>query len=199
MLTLLLVALGLGLDNFAASVGIGISGVSGRTRLRVAVIFGLFEAAMPVLGVLLGHSLAADLGPATRWLGAALLIATGCYALLQAVRSRGPGKHPAGPAPGPGPGEHPAPASPPVGQSAGRLLVTGAALSVDNLAVGFALGTTHVGLAVTAVVIGVISVALSVAGLELGSRLGAMAGEYGEVAGGLVLVGVGVAVACGAR
>ena len=51
MLAVLLVALSLGLSNFAAAVGIGVGGVSGRTRLRVGVIFGLFEGGMPILGL----------------------------------------------------------------------------------------------------------------------------------------------------
>ena len=56
MLALLLVALSLGLSNFAASVGIGVAGVDSRARLRVAAIFGIFETGMPVLGLLLGRS-----------------------------------------------------------------------------------------------------------------------------------------------
>jgi putative Mn2+ efflux pump MntP len=77
------------------------------------------------------------------------------------------------------------------------LLVTGAALSIDNLAVGFALGTFHVSLALAAIAIGAISVGMSLIGLELGSRIGTRAGERGELLGGLVLIGVGVAVASG--
>ena len=38
---------------------------------------------------------------------------------------------------------------------------------------------------------------MSLAGLELGSRLGAKAGERGELLGGLVLIGLGIAVASG--
>jgi putative Mn2+ efflux pump MntP len=40
----------LGLSNFAASIGIGISGVDTRTRLRVGLIFGVFEAVCPSPG-----------------------------------------------------------------------------------------------------------------------------------------------------
>jgi manganese efflux pump family protein len=183
MLALLLVALALGLSNFAAAVGIGVSGIDGRTRLRVGVIFGLFEGGMPILGLLLGRSLANALGQAAHWIGAALLVATGLYAVVQAIRSshRQQDQDPAVPA----------------GQRTGRLLVTGAALSIDNLAVGFALGTFHVNLAAAAVIIAVVSVTLSLIGLELGNRLGAKAGEQGELIGGLVLIGVGIAVASG--
>jgi putative Mn2+ efflux pump MntP len=177
------VAFSLGLSNFAASVGIGVAGVDSRARLRVAVIFGIFETGMPVLGLLLGRGLASALGHAARWIGAALLIAAGIYAVAQAIRSN---RRQDGTAP-------PTPA----GQRTGRLLVTGAALSIDNLAVGFALGTLHVNLAVAAVVIGAVSISLSLLGLELGSRLGTRAGNRGELIGGLVLIGVGVVIAAG--
>jgi putative Mn2+ efflux pump MntP len=181
VLAVLLVALSLGLSNFAAAVGIGVGGVSGRTRLRVGVIFGLFEGGMPILGLLLGHSLAGALGHAARWIGAGLLIATGLYALIQAARSSGSDDS----------------AAVDGSQRIGRLLVTGLALSIDNLAVGFALGAYHVSLVLAAVVIGAVSVTMSLAGLELGRRLGVRAGDQGEIIGGLVLIGVGAAIAAG--
>jgi putative Mn2+ efflux pump MntP len=152
MVALLLVAASLGMSNFAASVGIAISGVDGRTRLRVATVFGVFETAMPLLGLLLGRGLAGRSGRDAHWIGAGLLIATGAYALVQAARA----------ARGHGSGDQTGPA----GQR------TGIALSIDNLAVGFALGTYHVGLLAAALVIGTVSVTMSLAGLELGRRLG---------------------------
>ncbi len=79
----------------------------------------------------------------------------------------------------------------------GQLLVTGLALSIDNLAIGFALGTYHVSLAAAAIIIGAVSVTLSLIGLELGARLGAKAGQRGELLGGLVLIAVGIALASG--
>jgi manganese efflux pump family protein len=183
MLALVLVAVSLGLSNFAAAVGIGVSGIDARTRLRVGVVFGLFETGMPILGLLLGRSLATTLGHAAHWIGAALLIATGGYAVIQALRS--PASHDGEAPPTPG------------GQRTARLLVTGAALSIDNLAVGFALGTFHVTIALAAILIGAVSVGMSLLGLELGNRIGTRAGERGELLGGLVLIGVGVAVASG--
>jgi len=191
MVALLLVAASLGLSNFAAAVGIGVTGVDARARLRVGVIFGIFETAMPILGLLAGRGLASALGRAAHWAGAALLIATGGYALIQAVRSqrRDRADEPDGAQPG---GGQPGGPQPP-----GRLLVTGLALSIDNLAVGFALGTFHVNLAVAAIVIGAVSVAMSLAGLELGRYLGGRVGDQGEILGGLVLIGVGAAIAAG--
>jgi len=186
MVALLLVAVSLGLSNFAAALGLGVAGVDRRTRVRVGVVFGIFEAGMPVAGLLLGHGLAGTLGHAARWIGAGLLIATGLYALAQSVRDR-TRERPGAPA-------APVPAA---GLSLGRLLVTGLALSIDNLAVGFALGTHRVGLALAAVLIGAVSVALSLLGLELGGWIGTRAGETGELISGLVLIGVGIAIAAG--
>ena len=194
MLALLLVAVSVGLSNFAASVGIGVSGVDARTRLRVGVIFGVFETAMPIIGLLAGRGLAQTLGHGAHWIGAGLLIAIGVYTLIQAIRAdRQPDDTPDTPD---------TPATPdsaarPAGQRTWRLIVTGAALSVDNLAVGFALGTYHISFGVAALVIGAVSVTMSLIGLELGQRLGTRAGGRGELVGGLVLVGVGIAIAAG--
>ena len=183
MLAVLLVSVSLGLDNLGACIGIGISGIDARTRLRVGVIFGLFETAMPIFGLLLGHSLTSTLGHAAHWTGAALLIATGIYSLVQAIRS-------------PDSPTAQAPADPP-GPQIRPLLVIGLALSIDNLAAGFALSTLHVNLAGAVAVIGAVSIAMSLIGLELGSRLGPRTGQRGELLGGLVLIGVGIAIATG--
>jgi putative Mn2+ efflux pump MntP len=197
MLAVLLVAVSLGLSNFAASVGIGVSGVDGRTRLRVGVIFGVFETAMPIIGLLAGRGLARTLGHGAHWIGAALLIATGAYALIQAIRADGRPDDTHASAASAADKDSPDRAARPAGQQTWRLIITGAALSVDNLAVGFALGTYHISFGLAAIVIGAVSVTMSLIGLELGHRLGTRAGGRGELIGGLVLVGVGIAIAAG--
>jgi manganese efflux pump family protein len=180
VVALLLVAVSLGLSNFAAAIGIGVTGVDGRTRLRVGLTFGLFEAGMPVLGLVLGHGVAGVMGHAARWAAAGLLIVTGGYAVVQARRD--------------GTGRPAAPAAPP---RRGRLAVTGLALSIDNLAAGFALGAFRVPVLLAAVLIGAVSAAMSLAGLELGARAGGAAGARSEVLGGAILMGVGAAIAAG--
>jgi len=144
-------------------------------RVRVAVVFGLFEAAMPLLGLALGRQLAASFGSSSAHIGGGLLIAVGGYTMLRARRNRS---------------DHP-----PVGAGLGRLVVTGAALSIDNLIVGFALGTHKVPLARAAVVIAVVSVSMSLVGLELGQQLGGVVEKWSEEIGGAVLMLVGAAIA----
>ena len=80
----------------------------------------------------------------------------------------------------------------------GRLLASGLVLSMDNLVVGFALGTYGVSVAAGAILIGSISVAMSLVGLELGGLLGRWAGQRSEQMSGLILILVGAAIAGGA-
>ncbi len=206
MLALLLLAAALGLDNLAAALGIGVGGVRAGTRVRVAVVFGLFEAGMPVLGLVLGHGLADSLGQVARWLGGAVLIAVGVLQGAALVRARR-GTAPAGGAVAAGAPETgaraPEAGAPEPGERArpwriGRLLIGGLVLSGDNLAAGFALGAYHTNLAVAAVVFGVVSVAMSLVGLELGARIGAAAGDRSELIACVLLIVVGVVIATGA-
>jgi putative Mn2+ efflux pump MntP len=76
-------------------------------------------------------------------------------------------------------------------------VVSGLALSADNLAAGFALGTYHIGLAVAALIFGTVSVAMSLAGLQLGAKIGATAGDRSELVASVLLIAVGMAIAAG--
>jgi putative Mn2+ efflux pump MntP len=178
MLAVLLVAGSLGLSNFAASIAIGIAGVDRHVRARVALAFGLFEAGMPIVGLLAGHGVAHALGSSAHIIGGALLVATGGFTIAEGVRTSdtSPSTHEL---------------------RRGRLLLLAAGLSIDNLIVGFALGAYDVPIVLAVAIIGVVSVAMSLIGLELGERLGARVERDSELLAGIVLVCVGVAIAIG--
>jgi putative Mn2+ efflux pump MntP len=179
VLALLLVALSVGLDNFGAATAIGVSGVDRSLRLRVALIFGVFEAAMPVVGLLVGHSLAPDLGGASKLVAGGLLLLAGAYVVItELIGEKELGRDQ---------GE----------LSTKRLVLIGAALSIDNIVIGFALGTHHVNILVAAILIATVSVALSLLGLEVCSRLGERVGRRSELVGGALLILVGVGVGSG--
>jgi putative Mn2+ efflux pump MntP len=183
VIALLLVSLALGLSNLAAAIGIGVSGVDGRMRLRVALVFGLFEAGMPLLGLVLGRALStAASDEAGQWIAGGLLAAVGVYEVIAWLRSRGSS------------------AEPVVQEgswSGWRLLLSGLVLSIDNLVAGFALGADHTALVTAIIIFGVVSVVMSLIGLELGARLGLALGERAELASGIVLILVGALIAAG--
>jgi putative Mn2+ efflux pump MntP len=178
LLSLLLVSLSVGLSNFAGAIGIGLSGVNIVTRIRVGLAFGFFEAFMPVIGLVLGHSVQGYFGQYGKYVGGAILIATGAYTLYQervVKRDQTIRKQ----------------------MTARGLLATALALSIDNLAVGFALAVYPVDLWLAAIVFGVVSILMSLIGLELGHYLGKRVEEWSEEIGGAVLILVGVAIAIG--
>jgi manganese efflux pump family protein len=191
-LALLLVAGSLGLNNLAASIAIGLSGVDRAARVRVAVAFGAFEAAMPLVGLLIGHQLSHALGSAAHIVGGLLLIAVGAQISIAAARTA----HQPAARTADQPAARSADGSPPpvADASLGRLLLLGAGLSIDNLVVGFALGAYRAPLVVSVAVIAAVSVGLSLVGLELGARLGTRVGRRSELLSGIVLIGTGVAV-----
>ena len=76
-------AASVGVSNLAASIGIGAGGVTRATRVRVLLTFGLFEAAMPIIGLVIGQSLASDIGRETRLVGALLLGGVGAYGIAR--------------------------------------------------------------------------------------------------------------------
>jgi len=79
----------------------------------------------------------------------------------------------------------------------GRLVLLGLALSIDNLVIGFALGSERPNIVAAVALITVVSTGLSLIGLEIGRRLGDTFGESSEILGGLILILLGVAVGTG--
>jgi len=176
LLSLLLVSLSVGLSNFAGAIGIGLSGIDTKTRIRVGLAFGFFEAVMPLIGLLIGQAAAGYIGGhLTGYVAGGILILTGAYTIWQGwgleKKEKPAGNH--------------------------SLIVTALALSIDNLAVGFALAVYHIPIVLAAATMAVISVVMSLIGLELGSRLGERVEGWSEEIGGAVLILVGIAIALG--
>jgi putative Mn2+ efflux pump MntP len=181
MIGLLLVSLSLGLSNFAAAIGIGLSGVSARRRLTTGLAFAFFEATMPILGLLIGRSVAGWLDATDYFIGAILLVGTGTYVIWKGRRSTGDARN----------GEKREQLG------LGHLFVTTFALSLYSLVVGFALSFSHVAIIIAAGLIAAVSVSMALVGLELGQRLGAPFEAWTEEFGGAVLIVVGFAVGVG--
>ncbi|TME03291.1 MAG: hypothetical protein E6I61_02075 [Chloroflexi bacterium] len=180
LLSLLLVSVSVGLSNFAGAMGIGLSGINVRTRIRVGIAFGFFEALMPVLGLLLGEAVAGFFGHYGKYVGGAILILTGAYTVIQARMTANEQK-----------------VRMPRSVRMQSLIITALALSIDNLAVGFALAVYHVDIVLAGLTFGVVSILMSLLGLELGHRLGKRVEAWSEEIGGGVLILVGVAIAIG--
>jgi putative Mn2+ efflux pump MntP len=185
LLTYLLVAVSLAMDAFAVSIsaGICIPDLKPRHALRTALAFGAFQFLMPVIGWLLGGAFRSFIQGFDHWLAFALLVMVGGKMLLEAWKMGKPE------------------ACEDEEKSAARilnlggLLVLAVATSIDALAVGLSYSIIGSPILLPAVVIGVVTFALSLVGCEFGKRIGARFERWATFAGGLVLIGIGVKIA----
>lgn len=176
MLRLILLVLPLGLDTFAVSALLGLGGLPSRQRLRVSLFFSGFEAAMPLVGVLVGHGLAHLLGPSASYLAGGILIALGGWMLIQDEE-----------------GERTS-----VERLAGgrglALVALGLSVSLDELAIGFTIGLLHLSIWLAIVLIGAQAFVMAQLGFRLGARLGGRVREGAERLAAFALLVLGVVV-----
>ncbi|HYR48900.1 MAG TPA: manganese efflux pump, partial [Candidatus Eisenbacteria bacterium] len=71
----------LALDTFALAAALGMAGLKGRDRLRVALVFTAFEAGMPIAGMLIGRGVGSVLGAWAGYGGIAFLFLAGALLL----------------------------------------------------------------------------------------------------------------------
>lgn len=177
LLETLLIAIGLAMDALAVSLGIGATGraASAGARMRLALGFGFFQFAMPLVGWFAGSRVANLTGRFDHWFAFGLLAFVGGRMVIVGLDATG---------------------APPQGDpSRGRTwLVLCVATSIDALAVGLSLAMLHTSILQPAATIGVVTAALSLAGLLLGTKLGEVLGKRAELVGGLVLIGIGLRV-----
>jgi putative Mn2+ efflux pump MntP len=168
------------MDAFAVAIATGIvlGKVSGRQTFRLAFHFGLFQFLMPLIGYLAGMTVERWMRAYDHWLAFALLAFIGGKMVYEGVRGEA--------------GEGNGGKDPTRGMS---LVLLSVATSIDALAVGLSLGVLHSDAIVyPGVVIGVVACTFTAAGLHLGKRLGTVFGKRMEVAGGLVLIGIGAKI-----
>ncbi len=182
--TLLIIALGVSADAFAVAVGKGLSmpRLHLRTAASIAIAFGLAQALMPLFGWLLGTQLEQFITPVDHWVAFGLLALVGGRMLREALRSED--------LPDQGTGA----SNVVMLVSPRELLVLAVATSIDALAVGISLALVEVNIVAAVIVIGAVTCALSFAGVALGQRAGARFRGPAEIAGGLVLIGIGVKI-----
>ena len=180
LLVIIGVAVGLAMDAFAVAVATSVSlgRVTGQQVFRFAFHFGLFQAGMPLIGWCAGRGLQRSIGAWDHWVAFGLLAFIGIKAIVDSIRShRGRARV--------------ANADPTRGWT---LLALSIATSIDALAVGLSLGMLDVAIWYPALIIGVVTAGLTVVGMDLGSRIGSRFGRWAELAGGLVLIGIGTKI-----
>jgi manganese efflux pump family protein len=172
LLKLLAFVIPLGLDSFAVAAAIGaVRATTAAERMRVSLIFVIFEGGMPLIGLGLGSALSRGIGSVANYAAAAAVIAVGAWLLLSGDEEERAAR---------------------VLSSTGLALVAlGLSISLDELAIGFSIGLVRLPVAAVIVAIALQALVAAQLGLALGARIGERwRDRAGQVAGiALVLLG----------
>ena len=172
-------AVGLAMDAtaVAASRGLALSRVTARHALLVALYFGGSQALMPLIGWMIGASVGPLVEAWDHWIAFVLLSVIGGKMIWEARGAKDEEAR-----------DGEAAFAPKV------MIVLAVATSIDALAVGVTLPMLGAPLGLSLATIGVTTAVMSVIGLFAGRRFGAVLGPRLDIAGGLILIVLGVKI-----
>ncbi|HIW91052.1 MAG TPA: manganese efflux pump MntP family protein [Candidatus Corynebacterium avicola] len=175
ILQLLLLAPGVSADAFAVALvqGTTIREHVSRRLLHMAVIFGGFQALMPLIGWALGSSVAGLITEFDHWIAFVLLGGIGLMMAMDAVK----------------PDDDEDEKSAWGGRT---VLALGVATSIDALAVGIGFAMVPINIVLAIALIGVTTFLATLAGGWLGQHGGRKLGRPATMVGGLILIAIGV-------
>lgn len=188
LLKIIGLGIGLGMDAMSVSMAVGVKWHGPHQKFRLSWHMGLFQFMMPIIGWLVGSSLAGLLSSVGKYVAAVLVIALGVKMLYEAIR------------------EHAGAVAEHAEEEAEELLhikrkdptrglsliLLSIATSIDALVVGFSLGLKGDSIWGASVVIGIVAGVMSLAGVVIGKRAGEKFGKPAEIVGAAVLILLGV-------
>ena len=173
---LLLIAVSMSMDAFAVSIckGLSVRKVTPRQCLAVGGWFGGFQGIMPVIGFVLTSLFASLITSISHWIAFGLLLMIGSNMIRESFEKD----------------------EDEVNDSFSfmTMLMLAIATSIDALAMGVTLNLSGANIWLAAPMIAVTTAVLSPIGLKVGNVFGAKYKSRAELAGGLVLVGLGVKI-----
>ena len=173
MIAALLLAFALAMDAFAVALTQGARFRPGWAGgAAIALTFGVFQAVMPLAGWVIGAVALIYVEAIDHWIAFGLLTFLGIRMLGGHVGDEEAARALTGRA----------------------LLIAGVATSIDALAAGITLPTLDVSPWLAVALIGLVTFAMSGAGVALGRRAGDHMGEWAERAGGVILIGLGAKI-----
>ncbi len=173
-----LIALGLSMDAFAVSLcrGIHMKKVPLKAAAITALFFGVFQAAMPVLGWLLGSQFERYITGIDHWIAFGLLALIGAKMIFEAMQKEN------------------CEVEEKADLNIKILFLLAVATSIDALAVGITFTFLNVAILPAILTIGAVTFILSFAGVYIGNRCGIKLKAKAEITGGAVLILIGIKI-----
>ena len=173
-LELLLIAVGLSMDAFAVSIckGLSLKKLNVRHAALVGLYFGGFQALMPMIGWALGYRFEHFIESIDHWIAFVLLVIIGLSMIREANKAEE------------------------LNDDLGfrTMVLLAVATSIDALAVGVTFAFLQVRILPAASLIGVTTFLISAVGVYIGHIFGLKYRAKAEIAGGVILIGIGLKI-----
>ncbi|MDL2324227.1 manganese efflux pump MntP family protein [Ruminococcaceae bacterium OttesenSCG-928-A16] len=173
-------ALALSMDAFAVSVSNSMcfTGLSKKQGLANSACFGLFQGIMPIIGFFAGQLLGNFIAQVDHWVALILLGFIGGKMLLEGIQAlRKPESCPAK-----------------QNFTLKTMVVQAIATSIDALAVGISFAALSVNIWGAAGIIALTTFVCCLIGVFLGHKFGLLLGDWAQIFGGAILVGIGLKI-----
>ena len=172
----ILLAFGMSMDAFAASIGKGATLHKPKfsEAVRTGLIFGAIETLTPLVGWGLGMLASQFILEWNHWIAFILLVFLGGRMIVEGFR-----------------GDSDEACEAPHRLGFWLLVTTAFATSLDAMAVGVGLAFLQVSIVTTALAIGCATFIMSTLGMMVGRFIGPLLGKRAEILGGIVLIGIG--------
>lgn len=174
---LFLIAVGLSMDAFAVAIckGLKMPKLNYRQAFIIALFFGGFQAGMPLLGWFLSRNFQVYITDVDHWIAFVLLAVIGGKMIYESFKDEEDTDG---------------------GFDVSELFFLAVATSIDALAVGitFAFIKPVIGIFSSVGIIGITTFLFSLAGVGIGHKFGAKFEKKAELAGGIILVLIGLKV-----
>jgi manganese efflux pump family protein len=176
--SILIIAISLSADCFAVAVSASISNkkLAAWLGLRISLFFGVFQAAMTLIGWWAGTYIFELISSYDHWIAFGLLVFVGGKMIWETFHEK-EGEE--------GKGDI---------TRWWYLVTLAVATSLDALAVGLSFAFLHVNMAMASVTIGIVAFIITLAGFFLGKKLGALIGKRAELIGGIILIIIGLRI-----
>ena len=178
-LSIFMTGIGLSMDAFAVSLakGICLKEDEFKYSFRVAILFGGFQALMPLLGWWFGTYFEEYIKSFDHWIAFILLGLIGGKMLIESIKDIKSG------------GETNIKTECEIDEfSYKKLIILAIATSIDALAVGISFAVLNVSIIPSIITIGITTFVLSFFAVFLGKKLGEYMQHYAELLGGIILI-----------
>ncbi len=177
LITITAVALSLSFDTFAVSLSFGVvkSKILFRQAVRVALVFAVFQAGFLVAGYFLGSVISDLVKAADHWIALILLAFLGIRMIVEGVRRKE--------------GDEVRDYTKTL-----TLVATAIGTSIDAFAIGISFAFLDMRIWLSGVIIGAVTFIASMTAIRIGKSAGPRLGQKVEIAGGLILIAIGVKI-----